>query len=66
MRKDRIVVFLLRRRYLLMALALVLAAAIPQVSVISAVIMIYGMNISAFLQPQINKYITSKIFKERR
>ncbi len=27
MRKDRIVVFLLRRRYLLMALALVLAAA---------------------------------------
>ncbi len=53
-------------RYVILALVLVLAAAIPQVSVISAVIMIYGMNISAFLQPQINKYITSKIFKERR
>jgi len=27
MRKDRVIVFLLRRRYLLMALAIVLAAA---------------------------------------
>lgn len=53
-------------RYLVLALVLVLTAMIPQVSVIAAVIMIYGMNISAFLQPQINKYITSKIFKERR
>lgn len=53
-------------RYLVLALVLVLAAMIPQVSVIAAIIMIYGMNISAFLQPQINKYITSKIFKERR
>lgn len=53
-------------RYLVLALVLVLVAMIPQVSVISTLIMIYGMNISAFLQPQINKYITSKIFKERR
>lgn len=53
-------------RYVTLFAVLVVAMLIPQVSVIAVIIMIYGMKISAFLQPQIHKYITSKIFKERR
>ncbi|MCM1496419.1 MAG: ATP synthase subunit I [Bacteroides sp.] len=53
-------------RYVTLFAVLVAAMLIPQVSVIAVIIMIYGMKISAFLQPQIHKYITSKIFKERR
>lgn len=53
-------------RYVSLFAVLVAVILIPQVSVIAVIIMIYGMKISAFLQPQICKYITSKIFKERR
>ena len=53
-------------RYVTLFAVLVVAMLIPQVSVIAVIGMIYGMKISAFLQPQIHKYITSKIFKERR
>lgn len=53
-------------RYVVVAVIVVVAAWIPQISAIAIIIMIFGMKISAFLQPQISKYITSKIFKERR
>lgn len=53
-------------RYVIMFAILVVAILAPQISVIAVIIMIFGMKISAFLQPLINKYITSKIFKERR
>lgn len=53
-------------RYVIVAVVLALAAWIPQVSAVATVIMLFGMKISACLQPLINKYITSKIFKERR
>ncbi|MDE7367259.1 MAG: hypothetical protein K2N24_07885, partial [Lachnospiraceae bacterium] len=53
-------------RYVTLFAVLVVVMLIPQVSVIAVIVMIYGMKISAFLQPQIHKYITSKIFKERR
>lgn len=53
-------------RYVTVFAILVVTMLVPQVSVIAVIIMIYGMKISAFLQPQIHKYITSKIFKERR
>lgn len=53
-------------RYVTMFAVLVAAMLIPGISVIAVIIMILGMKISAFLQPQIHKYITSKIFKEGR
>lgn len=53
-------------RYVVLFAILVVVMLIPHISVIAVIIMIYGMKISAFLQPQIHKYITSKIFKERR
>ena len=53
-------------RYVIMFAILVVAMLVPQISVIAVIIMIFGMKIPAFLQPLINKYITSKIFKERR
>ena len=52
--------------FVIMFAILVVAMLVPQISVIAVIIMIFGMKISAFLQPLINKYITSKIFKERR
>ncbi len=53
-------------RYVSLFAILVGIMLIPQISVIAVIIMIFGMKISAVLQPQISKYITSKIFKERR
>lgn len=53
-------------RYVILVIILMLVAWLPKVSVIAVIIMIFGMKISAFLQPVISKYITSKIFKERR
>lgn len=53
-------------RYVCVFAILVAVMLIPQISMIAVIIMILGIKISAFLQPQINKYITSKIFKERR
>lgn len=51
-------------RYVVLFAVLVIAIVVPNISVIAVIIMIFGMKISASLQPQINKYITSKIFKE--
>lgn len=53
-------------RYVILVIILMLVAWLPKVSVMAVIIMIFGMKISAFLQPVISKYITSKIFKERR
>ena len=53
-------------RYVILVIILMLVAWLPKVSVIAVIIMIFGMKISAFLQPVISKYITSKIFKDRR
>lgn len=53
-------------RYAILVVVLILVAWVPKVSVVAVIIMIFGMKISAFLQPVISKYITSKIFKERR
>lgn len=53
-------------RYVITLLLLVVAVLVPKVSVIAVVTMLFGMKISAFLQPKIHKYMTSRIFKERR
>lgn len=53
-------------RYVITLLLLVVAVLAPKVSVIAVVTMLFGMKISAFLQPKIHKYMTSRIFKERR
>lgn len=53
-------------RYVCIFAVLVAAMLIPQVSLIAVVIMLLGIKISAYMQPIIYKYITSKIFKERR
>lgn len=53
-------------RYVIVFLLLVIAAMIPQISVVAVIIMIFGMKISAALQPKVNKYITSRIFDGRR
>ena len=53
-------------RYVIVFAILVVTMLLPQVSVIAVIIMIFVMKISAFLQPQVSKYITSKIIKERR
>lgn len=53
-------------RYVITLLFLVVAVLVPKVSVIAVVTMLFGMKISAFLQPKIHKYMTSRIFKEGR
>lgn len=53
-------------RYVITLLLLVVAVLVPKVSVIAVVTMLFGMKISAFLQPKIHKYMTSRIFKEGR
>ena len=53
-------------RYAIMLLLLVAAVLVPKVSVIAVIIMLFGMKISAFLQPKVHKYITSRIFREGR
>lgn len=53
-------------RYVITLLLLVVAVLVPKVSVIAVVTMLFGMKISAFLQPKIYKYMTSRIFKEGR
>ena len=45
-------------RYAIMLLLLVVAVLVPKVSVIAV--------ISAFLQPKVHKYMTSRIFREGR
>jgi flagellar biosynthesis protein FlhB len=51
-------------RYVILFGVLVVAVLVPQISVVAVIIMLFGMKLSASLQPQIHKYITSKIFKE--
>ena len=53
-------------RYAIMLLLLVVAVLVPKVSVIAVIIMLFGMKISAFLQPKVHKYMTSRIFREGR
>ena len=51
-------------RYVIVFAVLVLALKLPHVSFLAVIIMLFGLKISAVLQPMVNKYITSKIFKE--
>lgn len=51
-------------RYVVLFAVLVTAVVVPNISVIAVIIMLFGMKISASLQPQIHKYITSRMFKE--
>ncbi len=50
-------------RYVVLFAVLVTAVVVPNISVIAVIIMLFGMKISASLQPQIHKYITSRMFK---
>ena len=51
-------------RYVIIFGVLVLVIHIPQISVVSVIIMLFGLKIVASLQPYIRKYITSKLFRE--
>ena len=50
----------------IMVLLIVLGRYISRYCFIAVVIGIFGLKVSAYLQPLINKYISSKIFKEGR
>lgn len=53
-------------RYVIVAGVACLVAYVPQMNVIAMLIMVFGLKVSAFLQPTIHKLITSKLFKEGR
>lgn len=53
-------------RFVIIAAVACLVAYIPRVNVIAMLIMLFGLKVSAFLQPTINRFVTSRLFKEGR
>lgn len=53
-------------RLIIMLLILLLGRVVTYISFLAVIIGLFGLKIGAFMQPLVNKYVSTKIYKEGR